>query len=82
MHCYLKDRKYRTEIISSFNNFIDLLKGAPEGSILWSPLFNIYICDLLIEGENVTSYADDMNPYSNSDNFVNFIDDIETKRKI
>ena len=84
MHSYLTDKRHRTKINNYFSNFIDLLIGVPQGSILGTLLFNIYIYDLLfiIEEENVTSYADDTPPYSNSDNVVTVLEDIETKGKM
>ena len=70
MHSYLTDKKHRTKINNYFSNFIDLLIGVPQGSILG------------IEEENVTSYADDTSPYSNSDNVVTVLEEIETKGKM
>ena len=60
MHKYLTDTKHRTKVNGSFSDFIDLLLGFLQGSILSSLLFNIYIFDLFFfaEEENVTSYAD------------------------
>ena len=69
MHNYITDRKHRTKVNDSLNDFVDLLLGAPQGSILDPLLFNIYICDLFFfVEEDVTSYADDTTPYSNGKN--------------
>ena len=67
MHNYVTDRKHRTKKIDSFSDFIDLLLGVSQGSILDLLLFNIYICDPLffVEEDNVTSYTDGTTPYSN-----------------
>ena len=72
----------RTKVNNSFRDFIDLLLGVPQGSILGLLLFNIYICDLfLFVEEDVTSYADDTTPYSNGKNVVTLLENIETKGK-
>ena len=83
MYNYLTDRKHRTKVNNSFSDFIDLLLGVPQGSILGPLLFNIYICDLFffVEEDNVTSYADDTTPYSNGKNVVTVLENIETKGK-
>ena len=83
MHNYLTNRKCRTKVNYSFSDFIDLLLGVPQGSILGPLLFNIYICNLsfFVKEENVTSYADDTTPYSNSKNVVAVLEKIETKGK-
>ena len=80
---YLTDRKHRTKANDSFSDFIDLLLGVPQGSILGPLLFSIYICNLFffVEEDNVTSYADDTTPYSNVKNVVTVLENIETKGK-
>ena len=83
MHNYLTNRKYRTKVNDSFSDFINLLLGVPEGSILGPLLFKIYICNLsfFVKEENVTSYADDTTPHSNSKNVVAVLENVETKEK-
>ena len=83
VHSYVTDRKLRTKINNSFSNFIDLLTGIPQNSILGLLLFNIYICDIFffIE-ENVRNNADHTTSHSNGDNVVTVPEDIQTQEKI
>ena len=59
INSFLNDRKFRTKISSSYSSFLDFLVGVPQGSILGSLLFNIYLCDLfLYDCESNINYAD------------------------
>ena len=73
MRNYPKDSKHRTKVNDSFSDFIDLLLGVPQDSILDLLSFNIFLCDL--------SFADDTTPYSNSKNVATVFENIKTKGK-
>ena len=65
IYSYLKVRKQRTKINSSYSSFAEILFGIPQGSILGPLLFNAYICDLFydIDDLDFASIADDNTPY-------------------
>ena len=66
INSYLKGRKQRTNINSSYRAFAAILVGVSQGSLLGPFLFNIYICDLFIENSDIdiANYADDNTPYA------------------
>ena len=59
---YLRFRKQRKKIGSSYSDSANVLRGIPQRSILGGPLlFNIFINDifLFIEKPNICKFADD-----------------------
>ena len=67
----------RTKINSEYSSRKEIMFGVPQGSILGSLLFNIFLCDLFLIMENIdfASYADDNTPYTTG----NLIEEVTQK---
>ena len=79
MQSYLSNRKLRTKINTGYSSWDEILIGVPQGFILGSLLFNIFICDLfLIMNEiDFASYADDNTPYVIGNGIKEFINTLK-----
>ena len=62
---YLSDRWQHVKIDSSFSSWTELLQDVPEGSVLGTLLFNIYLKDLFfaLKDVEVCNFADDTTPF-------------------
>ena len=60
-HSYLKDRKQAVSINGNLSNFMEILAGVPQGSILGPVLFNVFLNDMMyiFEKTNINNFADD-----------------------
>ena len=79
MESFLSNRRQRTNISDAFSCYSEIMYGVPQGSILGSLLFNIYICGIffdIIECE-IASYAGDNTPYNFDFNLDNVISNLE-----
>ena len=76
---YLTNRKQRTRIDTTLSNLRQIKVGVPQGSIVGSLLFNIFInviC-LFVKHTKIINYADDNTPYLCRNNADNVIKDLE-----
>ena len=77
---FLKNKKQRTKINSTYSGWEEILFGVPQGSILGPLLFNIFLCDLfyMMSDTNFASYADNNAPYVSTDTVDEVIKRLET----
>ena len=63
---FLKNRKQRTKVESSYSPWDDIEYGITQGSTSGPLLFNIFLCDLflILDKTYFTTYADDNTPHT------------------
>ena len=69
MHDYSSNREQRVKVNDAYSSWKDIIYGIPQGSILGSLLFKIYLYDLFyfLEDLDIASYADDTTIYTVSE---------------
>ena len=79
IHDYLSHRKQRARVNNSYSEWLALMFGVPQGSILGPLLFNIFLADLfLIHSDiDIANFADDNTPYLSAKNAEDVIDSPE-----
>ena len=79
MSSYLNERMQRCKVGSEYSNWVNILVGVPQGSVLGPLLFSIFIIDFLfsIPDSNLCNFADDETLYSSGDNLDIVINKLE-----
>ena len=71
IECFLKDRTQHVRINNSFSDFLEVISGIPQGSVLGPLLFLLYMDDITkitSDETKVSLFADDAKFYSNNPN--------------
>ena len=70
MQSYLTGRVQRVRIQAKYSCWSDIITGVPQGSILGTLFFNIYLSDIFLFTSDceIANYADDNTPYCQGKN--------------
>ena len=79
IHSYLTNRKQRARVNGDYISWEEILFGVPQGSILGTLLFNIFLCDLflIMKETSFASCADDNMLYVTDENLDEVIKSLE-----
>ena len=83
LHDYLLSRKQRTRINNSYSKWVEIVFGAPQGSIFGPFLFNNFLTDLffITHSMDIANYADDNTPYATANDIDSLIASLEEASK-
>ena len=76
---YLSNRRQRARIGNSFSDWLEVILGLLQGSILGPLLYNILLADLflLLKDVDIAIFTGDNTPFTSSNNIDDLIDFVE-----
>ena len=77
IHDYLSNRKQRTKINCSCSEWLEIVFGVPQGSILGPLLFNKYLADLFYIMDDMIYYANNNTAYVTADDIDGVVSSLE-----
>ena len=79
IHDYLSLRKQRTRVNYSYSEWLAVMFGVTQGSVLGLLLFNIFLADLFLIHSDIdtANFADDNTPYLSAENVEDAIKSLE-----
>ena len=79
IHDLLSHRKQGIRVNNSYSEWLAVMFGAPQGSILGPLLFNFFLADLFfIHSDNdIANFTDDNTPYLSAKNLEDVIESLE-----
>ena len=81
---YPSNRKQRVKVNDSYSSRSEILFWVPQGSILGSLLFNMFICDMFyfMEDLEIANYADHSTPFSAKLNHRSVVEELEISSSV